>query len=102
MALILNEKYTGVGSYRKFLLSRFYRIFPVYWIVLVAALLLSVIGYVWFNNAFYLTRFMSNKDCLSLTTIGYFIFENGVIIGQDVLYFLRLDKWNRTKNKEIK
>ena len=97
MALILNEKYTGVGSYRKFLLSRFYRIFPVYWIVLVAALLLSVIGYVWFNNAFYLTRFMSNKECLSFTTIGYFIFENLVIIGQDVLYFLRLDKWCNPK-----
>lgn len=93
MALILNEKYVGVGSYRKFILSRCYRIFPVYWVVLMAALALSVIGYCWFDNAFYLSRFMSNKECLSLTTIGYFIFENLIIIGQDVLYFLRLDEW---------
>ncbi len=97
MALILNEKYIGVGSYRKFILSRFYRIFPVYWIVLLSALLLSVIGYAWFNNTFYLTRFISNKECLSYTTIGYFIFENLIIIGQDVLYFLRLDEWCNPK-----
>ena len=97
MALILNEKYVGVGSYRKFILSRFYRIFPVYWVVLIAALVLSLIGYYWFNNAFYLSRFISNKECLSLTTIGYFIFENLIIIGQDILYFLRLDEWCNPK-----
>lgn len=97
MALILNEKYVGVGSYRKFILSRCYRIFPVYWVVLMAALALSIIGYYWFDNAFYLSRFMSNKECLSLTTIGYFIFENLIIIGQDVLYFLRLDEWCNPK-----
>jgi peptidoglycan/LPS O-acetylase OafA/YrhL len=92
MAFILNEKYVGVGSYRTFLLSRFYRIFPVYWIVLVAALLLSLIGYYGFNHAYYLSRFFENKECLSFTTMGYFLMENILIIGQDVLYFLRLDE----------
>ena len=91
MALVLNEKYVGVGSYRQFLWSRFYRIFPVYWIVLVAALVLSLVGYYGFNHAYYLSRFFENKECLSLTTIGYFLLENILIIGQDVLYFLRLD-----------
>lgn len=91
MAFILNEKYIGVGSYRIFLLSRFYRIFPVYWIVLVAAFLLSLIGYYGFNHAYYLSRFFENKECLSFTTMGYFLMENIIIIGQDVLYFLRLD-----------
>ncbi len=91
MAFILNEKYVGVGSYRTFLLGRFYRIFPVYWIVLVAALLLSLIGYYGFNHAYYLSRFFENKECLSFTTMGYFLLENILIIGQDVLYFLRLD-----------
>ena len=56
MALILNEKYVGIGSYKKFILSRFYRIFPVYWVVLLAALLLSVIGYYIFDKPFYLSR----------------------------------------------
>lgn len=93
MALILNEKYVGVGSYRTFILSRFYRIFPVYWITLALALLLSLFGYFWLNHAFYLSRFISNKECLSLTTILYFIVENIIIIGQDVLYFMRIDEW---------
>ena len=92
MAFILNEKYVGVGSYRAFLWSRFYRIFPVYWIVLIAALILSLIGYYGFHYAYYLSRFFENKECLSFTTIGYFLMENILIIGQDVLYFLRLDE----------
>lgn len=91
MAFVLNEKYVGVGSYRTFLWSRFYRIFPVYWIVLVAALLVSLIGYYGFHHAYYLSRFFENKQCLSFTTMGYFLLENIFIIGQDALYFLRLD-----------
>lgn len=92
MALILNEKYVGVGSYKKFILSRFYRIFPVYWIVLICALLLSVIGYLAFDKAFYLSRYISNYQCLSGFTIFYFVLENSIVIGQDILYFMRLDE----------
>ena len=92
MALILNEKYVGVGSYKKFILSRFYRIFPVYWIVLVAAFLLSVIGYLAFDKAFYLQRYINNYNCLSGFTICYFVFENIIVLGQDVFYFLRIDE----------
>ncbi len=93
MALILNEKYTGVGSYKKFILSRFYRIFPVYWIVLVSAFLICIVGYFGFNHPFYLARYINNYSCLSGTTIFYFVFENIVVIGQDILYFLRLDEY---------
>ncbi len=92
MALILNEKYIGVGSYKKFILSRFYRIFPVYWIVLLLALVLSLVGYSAFNHPYYLSRFIGNYHCLSGLTIFYFIIENIIVIGQDVLYFLRLDE----------
>lgn len=92
MALILNEKYVGVGSYKKFILSRFYRIFPVYWIVMITALLVSVIGYIAFDKAFYLSRYINNYHCLSGYTIFYFVFENIVVLGQDLLYFLRLDE----------
>jgi len=92
MALILNEKYVGVGSYKKFILSRFYRIFPVYWFVLLAALLISVVGYFSFDKALYLSRYISNYNCLSGSTIFYFVFENIIVLGQDVLYFLRLDE----------
>lgn len=92
MALILNEKYVGVGSYKKFILSRFYRIFPVYWFVLILALLLSLIGYYGFNHPYYLSRYINNYSCLSGLTIFYFVFENVVVIGQDMLYFLKIDQ----------
>jgi len=92
MALILNEKYVGVGYYKKFILSRFYRIFPVYWAILIAALLLSLVGYFGFQNPYYLTRYINNYSCLSGLTIFYFLIENCIVIGQDVLYFLRLDE----------
>ena len=74
MALILNEKYVGVGSYKKFILSRFYRIFPVYWIILILALLLSLVGYFGFNQPYYLSRYTHNNSCLSGLTILYFVF----------------------------
>jgi peptidoglycan/LPS O-acetylase OafA/YrhL len=34
MALILNEKYVGAGSYRLFITNRLLRIYPIYWCVL--------------------------------------------------------------------
>ncbi len=91
MALILNEKYIGVGSYKKFIVSRFFRIFPVYWVVLLTALLLSVIGYYGFNHPYYLSRYINQYSCLSGLTIFYFVFENIVVLGQDILYFLKMD-----------
>jgi peptidoglycan/LPS O-acetylase OafA/YrhL len=92
MALILNEKYVGVGSYKKFILSRFYRIFPLYWVILSIAFIVSLIGYSAFNHPYYLARYINNYSCLSGSTIFYFIFENIAVIGQDILYFLRLDE----------
>lgn len=93
MALILNEKYVGAGSYKKFILSRFYRIFPMYWIILGMALLLSLVGYFAFNHPYYLARYISNYQCLSGLTIFYFILENVIVLGQDILYFMRLDEY---------
>ncbi|MES2567819.1 MAG: acyltransferase [Bacteroidota bacterium] len=92
MALILNEKYVGKGHYKKFIMSRFFRIFPVYWIVLFLALTLSLIGYGAFDHPYYIARYISNYQCLSTLTIFYFILENIIVLGQDVLYFLRLDE----------
>ncbi len=93
MALVLNEKYVGAGYYKKFIVSRLLRIFPVYWIVLVLALLLSVVGYYSWGNAYYLTRYINHYDCFSPLTIMFFVIENSIIIGQDMLYFLRIDAW---------
>lgn len=93
MALVLNEKYTGAGSYRRFITSRFYRIFPVYWAVLLLAVLVSLAGWLFAGQPYYLSRYLSGKDCLSWTTILWFGFENVAVLGQDILYFLKLDEW---------
>jgi peptidoglycan/LPS O-acetylase OafA/YrhL len=91
MALIINEKYTGSNSYLKFLWSRFLRIFPTYWIMLFLAVLLSIIGYYFFNKPYYLGRYISYYSCLSWYQILWFSIENLIIIGQDVLYFTKLN-----------
>jgi peptidoglycan/LPS O-acetylase OafA/YrhL len=92
MALILNEKYIGKGNYFKFIYSRFLRIFPTYWIMLILAILLSIIGYLFFNKPYYLARYISYYSCLSWYQILWFSIENLIIIGQDVLYFTKLNE----------
>lgn len=93
MALILNEKYVGKGNYFKFLYSRFLRIFPTYWVMLLVALLFSLIGFVWFNKPYYLARYISYWDCMPWYHYLWFALENLVVIGQDILYFTKFDEW---------
>jgi peptidoglycan/LPS O-acetylase OafA/YrhL len=95
MALVLNEKYTGKGFYKSFVLSRFYRIFPVYWLVLLCAILVSVVGYYSADKPFYLGRYIANSHCLSPAVMLWFILENIIVVGQDILYFLKLDEFCR-------
>jgi peptidoglycan/LPS O-acetylase OafA/YrhL len=44
MAQILTTKYVGPGSYRLFLSNRLLRIFPAYWVVLLASLVLCFLA----------------------------------------------------------
>ncbi|MBS1634317.1 MAG: acyltransferase [Bacteroidetes bacterium] len=88
MALILNEKYTGKGSYKLFITNRLLRIYPVYWVVLVAALLVSLVGYYGFGSPYYLSRYISYSGCLHPFSIACFVMENIIIVGQDILFFL--------------
>lgn len=92
MALILNEKYTGDGSYRKFISSRFLRIFPVYWLVLFIVFGISICLYFFNDQPLFLGRYISNYECLSASTILFFVFENLFVFGQESLYFLKLDE----------
>jgi peptidoglycan/LPS O-acetylase OafA/YrhL len=43
MALVLNEKYRGPGSYFTFITQRFFRLFPTYWLVLGGILLAELL-----------------------------------------------------------
>lgn len=93
MALVLNEKYVGAGSYRKFISSRFIRIFPIYWIVLLIVLFLAFLLYFTNNQPLYLGRYISNYNCLSASTILFFALENILVLGQEILYFMKLDEF---------
>jgi peptidoglycan/LPS O-acetylase OafA/YrhL len=64
----------------------------LYWAILLIAFIVSLIGYSVFNHPYYLARYINNYSCLSGVTIFYFILENIIVIGQDILYFLRLDE----------
>ena len=92
MALILNEKYIGVGSYRLFLTNRFLRLFPVYWIVMVATIIMSIIAWLWKGNAITLTPYITFWNALDGPSKIFLTCTNLLIIGQDLTLFLGLDK----------
>lgn len=49
MALILHEKYIGKnGSYRLFIVNRFLRIYPLYWVILLLLVALSATKFIFF------------------------------------------------------
>ncbi|MEP7166999.1 MAG: acyltransferase [Candidatus Woesebacteria bacterium] len=78
MSLILEKKYTGIGSYQKFLSNRFLRIFPVYWII--AALTLIFLS---------LTGGLVIWTQIGVLPFLFLSFVNTLIIGQDVVMFLK-------------
>jgi peptidoglycan/LPS O-acetylase OafA/YrhL len=91
MALILNEKYFGGGAYCRFIKARLFRIYPLYWFVLILAFCMSLIGYNGFGKAFYFYKYFSTSNVLSPLAYAYFIFENILILGQDIILFIKID-----------
>src|SRR4051794_25075595 len=91
MALILNEKYLGPGSFRLFISNRFLRIFPTYWCVLVIGLIAWLISAALTGDAGPLSvyRQVSNIPALILLHLG-----NLFLIGQDWVLFLGIDANN--------
>src|ERR1700722_14872062 len=49
MALVLNTKYTGPGSYQLFLTNRMLRIYPAYFVMLCLTFALSVVA-IWYHR----------------------------------------------------
>src|SRR5207244_9586528 len=84
MALILNTKYTGPGSYWLFLSNRFLRLFPAYWCVL-AATFLTVLVLGWSTSQGPLSAY---RHPLSPFAFLFLATTNIFILGQDVVMFL--------------
>lgn len=99
MSLILNEKYTGKGSYKIFITNRFMRIYCAYLPILALTVLYSVYEY---HNPYHIQfpseingfNFAKYGHTLSLTTWLYVIISNLVIFGQDAAIFMGLDTDN--------
>ncbi|MFN5183280.1 MAG: acyltransferase family protein [Bacteroidota bacterium] len=92
MALILNEKYLGESfSYLKFIKSRIIRIYPAYFIVMILSFFISLGCLYFWNNPLYLGLFKPHWKNLSFTTQIILVFENLFLIGQDILFFLKVN-----------
>lgn len=93
MAMILNEKYTErKGSWKLFITNRFLRLYPVYWVVLIIAILVSVIGYYGWGQPFYLYAWITKWENMPWLAIVFFIFANLFMFGSDWMFFMGLNR----------
>ena len=88
MTMILNENYNAPGSYKLFIKKRFMRIFPLYWVIALLALILSAIAYCFFDVAGCLASYSHPLSPVSLVVL---IASNIAIFGQDIMMFLGLN-----------
>lgn len=93
MSLILNEKYVGAnGSYKLFITNRFARLFPIYFAVLLLAIIgLNIIDSYTDKDLFsILTYYRSAK--MSVLSLCYFVLTHIFIFGQDLAMFMGISK----------
>src|SRR5665213_1124577 len=89
MAMILSTRY---AKPRDFYLSRFLRIFPPYWIVLLATIIVSVAGGLFFNRWLLLRAYISYPlDHNGAAGVVITALSNFTLIGQDWIMFLQHD-----------
>jgi peptidoglycan/LPS O-acetylase OafA/YrhL len=90
MTLVLTEKYGGIkDSYSVFISNRLLRILPVYWIVLISTIAVSILSGLLFGKFGIMEVYIQNYSQLNLFSSLYFFFSNLLIVGQDVAYFLQ-------------
>ncbi len=82
MALILNEKYVGKGSYKLFISNRILRLMPTYWAILFISAVCTNL---------YLKTWINNFGDFSITSQIYMIFTSLFLLGQDIGMFLQID-----------
>jgi peptidoglycan/LPS O-acetylase OafA/YrhL len=88
MALILNQKYTGPGSYRTFIKSRLFRIYPAYAVVGLATCAAGVLVYYGSGKLIPLFRYWSDYGPrMTPGTRAYLIIMNVILVGQDTGMF---------------
>lgn len=91
MSLILSEKYTGPARCRLFYTNRLLRLFPVYWVVLLVSLAVSLAFSTLAHTALLLGPWQTWLPRLSPATILALVGANITILGQDLLFFTHVE-----------
>jgi peptidoglycan/LPS O-acetylase OafA/YrhL len=93
MALVLNEKYTGPGSYWTFVQQRFLRLYPTYLIILLAILLIdgsvSLVSGTPFGS---IQPWSENSHIITPASLAILSEANLLILGQDMVSLLQFDR----------
>lgn len=91
MSLILNEKYTGAGTYKLFITNRLLRLYPIYWAVLLICFIASFIAFKVHHGHYaglldpYFKYFI--KGNMTWGTFFTLMGSNFTLVGQDWLMF---------------
>ncbi|HEY3853562.1 MAG TPA: acyltransferase [Verrucomicrobiae bacterium] len=89
MALVLSTRYSKA---RDFYVSRFLRIFPTYWVILLGTVVVSLAGGLLFNRWLMLSRYVSHPLAHNgLSGVSLAALFNLTIIGQDWIMFFKQD-----------
>ena len=91
MALILNKKYTGVGSTWTFYVSRFTRIYPAYWAIVGGWLTVELLRLFATGQSEALSIWVKEAPTFPWDTRLYLVAMNICIIGQDLALFLHFN-----------
>lgn len=92
MSLVLNEKYLNIeNGYFKFISNRFLRLYPIYWIILLISMALSLMAGFVIHDFGRLDPYLKYSHDLSFAALSYLIVSNVIILGQDIACFLGLN-----------
>lgn len=88
MALILETKYVGKGSYGLFISNRFLRLYPMYWVVLLTTIAISLIYGIGYGNWLSLTPYLKWHDVMTVPAMLVQFVSNVFLFGQDIVMFM--------------
>ncbi|MDX2304308.1 MAG: acyltransferase [Microscillaceae bacterium] len=88
MTLILNEKYIGKkSSYWLFISNRYLRLYPIYFVIVLMTILLSLLYGFLLNDFGKLSYYLNDIYSMKPFTLLVLLFSNLTLIGQDILSF---------------
>lgn len=92
IAMVWQTGYSDLtNGYKKFLTKRILRIFPLYWLVLLVTVVISLITYVTLGNPLLLDVAFSNWNKIDWTVKLYVLFSNIFIFGQEAIFFVKIN-----------